>query len=91
MTDKPVKLVPIRLMDKNLPAKLAVQAMNQRQAITLLNGLKLNYDQKGSIEVDFKMACDFDNQWAAEHPEEAALYQAKIDSLHQYNNQLKRA
>lgn len=63
MTDdkKPQPLKPIRLMDKNLPAKLAIQAMNQRKAITLKNGLKLNYDQKGSVEIDLKMACDFDN------------------------------
>lgn len=79
-TDKPTELLPIRLMDKNMPAKLAIVAMRNRQAVTLKNGLKLNYDQKGGVDVDLKMACDFDNQWAAEHPEEAKAYEDSLNS-----------
>lgn len=86
MTDKPPELLPIRLMEKNMPAKLAVQAMRQNKAITLNNGLKLNYNGKGSVGLDLKMSYDFDNQWAKDNPEAAAEYEVAMDKKYQHSD-----
>jgi hypothetical protein len=56
-------LMPVAKMPKGLIAKLAVQAERQNRKVLLKNGLKLNYNGKGSIEVDLEKALTYNEQY----------------------------
>jgi hypothetical protein len=60
-------LVPIAKMPKGLIAKLAVQAERQKIRVLLKNGLKLNYNGNGSIEVDLEKVMQFNEAWELEN------------------------
>lgn len=60
-------LMPIAKMQKGLIALLARQAHKQRVKVLLKNGLKLNYDGKGAIEVDLGKALAFNEAWERKH------------------------
>lgn len=56
-------LFPIAKMEKGLIVRLARQANRQRVKVLLKNGLKLNYDGKGSIEADLEKALAYNEQF----------------------------
>lgn len=60
-------LVPVAKMPKRLIAKLAVQAEREKVRVLLKNGLKLNYNGKGSIEVDLAKVLEFNEAWEQEN------------------------
>jgi hypothetical protein len=60
-------LMPIAKMQKGLIALLAKQANSQRVKVLMKNGLKLNYNGKGSIEVDLEKALAFNEKWEQEN------------------------
>jgi hypothetical protein len=61
-------LVPVAKMPKKLIAKLAVQAEREKVRVLLKNGLKLNYNGKGSIEVDLEKALAYNEQFERIYP-----------------------
>jgi hypothetical protein len=60
-------LVPIAKMPKGLIAKLAVRAEREKVRVLLKNGLKLNYNGMGSIEVDLEKVLEFNEAWEQEN------------------------
>lgn len=60
-------LMPVAKMPQGLIAKLAVLAERQNVRVLLKNGLKLNYNGKGSIEADLEKALAYNEQWEREH------------------------
>jgi hypothetical protein len=60
-------LMPVAKMPKELIAKLAVQAERAKVRVLLKNGLKLNYNGMGSIEVDLEKVLEFNEAWEQEN------------------------
>jgi hypothetical protein len=61
-----LSLLPIAKMEKELIIRLARQAERSRVKVLLKNGLKLNYNGKGSIEADLEKALAYNEKWEQE-------------------------